>query len=117
MNREQADIQSGNKLIAEFMGMKIGIDKYSYRPGVIMPLQEENLAFHSSWGWLHDAWDKFKFCINIDGNPVTEPYRTYSIQMNRVSNAIINLSIGEAFDRLVEAIQWYNTTNQKTISK
>ena len=34
-----------NKLIAEFMDVKIGVDSYSYRPGQSDLLKEENLNY------------------------------------------------------------------------
>lgn len=55
---EQNEIIEGNRLIADFMGVKIGEDKYSWRPGVQEPLQEYHLAYHTSWNWLKPVVDK-----------------------------------------------------------
>jgi hypothetical protein len=49
-----------NKLIAEFMGVKIGVDSYSYRPGQSDLLKEENLDYHKSWGWLMAVVEKIE---------------------------------------------------------
>ena len=49
-----------NKLIAEFMGVKIGVDSYSYRPGQSDLLKEENLNYHKSWGWLMPVVEKIE---------------------------------------------------------
>jgi hypothetical protein len=55
---DQEEVIAGNKLIAEFMGVKIGEDKYSWRPGVQQPLEEQHLAYHSSWGWIMPVVEK-----------------------------------------------------------
>ena len=49
-----------NKLIAEFMGVKIGVDSYSYRPGQSDLLKEENLNYHKSWDWLMTVVEKIE---------------------------------------------------------
>ena len=49
-----------NKLIAEFMDVKIGVDSYSYRPGQSDLLKEENLNYHKSWGWLMAVVEKIE---------------------------------------------------------
>ena len=49
-----------NKLIAEFMGVKIGVDSYSYRPGQSDLLKEENLNYHKSWDWLMPVVEKIE---------------------------------------------------------
>lgn len=38
------NIIEGNKIIAEFMGVKIGKELYSWRIGCTEPLQEKHLA-------------------------------------------------------------------------
>jgi hypothetical protein len=53
-----AEILESNKLIADFMGMKIGVDLYSWRPGSTCPLAEGHLNFHASWGWLMPVVEK-----------------------------------------------------------
>lgn len=59
--------KENNKLIAEFMGTKIGEDNYSWRPGCIEKLREEHLAYHKEWGWLMPVVEKIE-TINCDGN-------------------------------------------------
>jgi hypothetical protein len=49
-----------NKLIAEFMDVKIGVDSYSYRPGQSDLLKEENLNYHKSWDWLIPVVEKIE---------------------------------------------------------
>lgn len=57
-NEMLAAALSGNKLIAEFMGVKIGVDNYSWRIGCIEPIQEKHLNYHASWGWLMPVIEK-----------------------------------------------------------
>jgi len=52
------EITEGNKLIAEFMSVKIGEDIYSWKIGCLEPLKEEHLAYDKSWGWLIPVLEK-----------------------------------------------------------
>jgi DNA-dependent RNA polymerase auxiliary subunit epsilon len=56
----QEETLEGNKLIAEFMGVKIGVDNYSYRVGCIEPLKETHLNYHKEWGWLMPVVEKIQ---------------------------------------------------------
>ena len=59
MTEKQNYIQN-NRLIAEFMGVKLGVDQYSWRPGVYDPLEEKHLDYHKTWGWLMPVVDKIE---------------------------------------------------------
>lgn len=116
-----ADTIEGNKLIAEFVGKNImttytasnGKDYSSSGPvESVKDWSKAFLQYHSSWNHLHSAWEKFRHCITIEGNPTTKYYRDYNNHLQRTGNAIINLSIEEVFERLVEAIQWLNNQKQ-----
>lgn len=68
---EQSEIIEGNRLIADFMGVKIGEAKYSWRPGCTDPLQEHHLNYHASWGWIMPVVEKIEnlgFDSRIMGN-------------------------------------------------
>lgn len=54
------EILENNKLIANFMGVQIGKELYSYRVGVTKPLQEKHLNYHKSWGWLMPVVEKIE---------------------------------------------------------
>lgn len=54
------EIVEGNLLLADFMGVKIGEDEYSWRPGARDRLQESHLAYHSAWGWLMPVVEKIE---------------------------------------------------------
>ena len=54
------EILENNKLIANFMGVKIGEERYSYRIGVTEPLQEKHLNYNNSWGWLMPVIEKIE---------------------------------------------------------
>lgn len=60
MDIVQEKIIEGNKVIGEFMGVKIGEYKYSLRIGVTEPLQEHHLAYHKEWGWLMPVVEKIE---------------------------------------------------------
>jgi hypothetical protein len=53
-----AKILQSNMLIADFMGVKIGVELYSWHPGSTCPIREEHLNYHASWGWLMPVIEK-----------------------------------------------------------
>lgn len=55
---EDKEVFENNKLIADFMELKIGVESYSWRPGCTEPLQERHLNYHASWGWLMPVVEK-----------------------------------------------------------
>ncbi len=68
--------EEGNKLIADFMGVKIGVDNYSWRLGCVEPLKEGHLAYRSSWGWLMPVVEK------IESLPAVDLYEKYFVQID-----------------------------------
>ena len=99
----------GNKLIAEFMGLKIGEAKYSYRPGVIESLKEKHLAYHTSWDWLMPVVKKvWEISADIDSNYKHEsPYHKgfYDLPIHKL---YIHSNIDTVWSGVVDFIQWYN---------
>lgn len=97
-------IETGDKLIAEFMEKK-------YFAG------ERMLKYHSSWDWLHSAFDKFK-TMQLKEWEVEEGVKwnhKYSFYLSRIGNSIVHKTILDAFNALVEGIRWYNTQTSKPI--
>ena len=104
----QEEIIEGNKLIAEFMGVKIGEDLYSWRPGVIDSIKEHNLQYHSSWDWLMPIC--LKFCESYENYPSS---KCEGMIMN-LDNEVSSYDITKAFKQLVICIKWYNEYKSKT---
>jgi hypothetical protein len=111
-----------NKLIAEFMGVKIGVDLYSWRIGCTEPIKVEHLNYHKEWGWLMPVVEKIemqgaiveiwlslgKGCRIVKGsfkNPVLT-----------VANTESNSTIEAIYSAVVQFIEWYNT-HPSTIQK
>lgn len=99
MTQEQI---AGNKLIAEFMGVKIGVDLYSWRPGCQQPLREGNLNYQESWGWLLPVWKKLR--DHPFGDSIGDEFRWY----NSACLAILAVDIIKAYKFIVEGIECYN---------
>src|SRR6185369_8101000 len=57
------EIEESNRLIAEFMGVKIGVDDYMWRVGSICKLKEVHLSYHKEWGWLMPVVEKIESLI------------------------------------------------------
>ncbi len=91
------EIIEGNKLIAEFMEVKIGVDTYMYRPGVTDLLREDHLSYHSSWGWLMPVAKKIQK-LEIEEFKRKKP----------VMNALFDIQIETLWDYTIEFIKWYN---------
>lgn len=101
----EQSIVEGNRVIAEFMGVKIVEDKYSYRPGVVEPLKEEHLAYHTSWDWLMPSWEKLRLSVwhhNSESYP-----KEFMLFVKNFQTACFNNSIGDARNAVIDSIQWH----------
>ena len=69
------EIQDNNRLVAEFMGVKIGEETYSWRIGNLEPLQEKHLAYNREWGWLMPVVERIeklgKFHVIINAQSIS----------------------------------------------
>lgn len=123
----QKTVLEGNRIIADFMGIKIGVDLYSWRPGCQDPIQEHNLNFHASWGWMMDVVEKIadtpmEDFINEkteDGGyayPITFGRRTeigeWMVKFRGHGVHTADTLLKAAWEAAVDFIEWYN--QQKT---
>lgn len=74
---DSKEILEGNKLIADFMGLKMGIDNYSYWPGCIEPIQERHLNYHASWGWIMPVIEKISRIPHPESEQLGERLDTF----------------------------------------
>jgi hypothetical protein len=110
------EILEGNKLIAEFMGVKIGVDKYSWRPGCIDPLEERHLAYHEEWGWLMPVVEKIEEIHHVkEGHYLNVRISQGYIQIEGCpgERIFVNTSIAGSKKKaiwyaVVDFIKWYN---------
>lgn len=123
----QKEIQEGNKLIAEFMGVKIGIDLYSWRIGCTEPLKESHLNYHGSYDWLMPVVEKinsislppftidFSISKNNSGWIAWHPKIPGDLNQDRFycSTDNDNASILSTFKAIVEFIKWHNTLKKQ----
>lgn len=126
---EDKQILDGNKLLADFMGIKIGVSLYSYRIGVQNPIREQDLNFHASWGWLMGVVEKIEsihddfhgyFGVYISGNTCTiqgtkldtSPETFHPAYLSDV-NAVFPTKIESTWYNVVQFIKWYNETIKK----
>lgn len=112
------DTQTGNRIIAEFMGAVFHKESHADHSMKRLPkatpvkptdfMVVEDLAYHTSWDWQVPAWNKlYLLLVKIDRNK-----KEYNEGMDFVDNYGIHLNHGNiknAFECLTEAIQWYNT--------
>jgi hypothetical protein len=105
--------EEGNKLIAEFMGVKIGVDKYSWRIGVTEPLREEHLAYHKEWGWLMPVVEKINRLELVESSEMCQ--REPAFYMMPIRNALCDVDIKKTWQSIIRLLEWYNKeTNDKT---
>ncbi len=106
MTKEQ--IEQGNKMFAEFMGLeqgKIEDKRWSsdwFDPkGVINGRRNEKLLFHSSWDWLMPVVIE---CFNrydaIESNNTNHQFI--------LNDALIECNIDSLYKAVIEFIKWYN---------
>lgn len=116
---EQKEIIEGNKLIAEFVGVKIGVDKYYWRPGSMELLREEHLNYHDSWGWIMPVVEKIAR-IPLPGatlNWESHFPRTFGmiaengqimVRFNSCPVILADTLIEATWLAVVDFIRWYN---------
>jgi len=135
---DEDKIDEGNKLIAEFVGLKIRwVDSpgYAGESGdwdmeIDFPdffdhdeqlaylyeteIPEENYKFHSSWDWLMGVVEKIKFSTFSDdwvsGNKVVDEYLFY---WDNIKDSLLAITITNVFNSVVEYIMWYNRNNKQ----
>lgn len=106
------EIAKGNKIIADFDGIKIGKDLYSWRLGSMAPIQESDLNYHASWGWIMPAVIK----INLLGKYHFIIYGAVVEVTDESAHTITKCSITDSEPLLIEAVwqclveflKWYN---------
>ncbi len=100
----EEEIIEGNSLIHEFMGIP-----KSEQTGFEHP---SNLLYNSSWDWLMPVWQKFR-SLNWYGQDYCSSYsHTHRYFVFIISNKLVNTSIDDVFNELVEGIKWYNKINK-----
>jgi len=104
---KQKDIDIGNKIIAEFMGLKHkplakGLYQLQYEHsfsnhGFKEWINEEMLKFHSSWNWLIPVVKK-----------LIETLPKNSEAWGSLHIVLVSLDIKASWKYVVECIEWYN---------
>jgi len=109
---KEKEILENNKLIADFMGVKIGVESYSWRSGCTEPLQERHLNYHASWGWLMSVLEKID---NIDGGA----YQTiiYSVSCHIIVDKDTSFmgtgkKIDAVYQAVIDFVNWNNSQHK-----
>jgi hypothetical protein len=124
---EEKEILEGNKLIAEFMGMKQGKDFADFNgrwsgdwfdaKNAINGCRNEILSFHSDWNWLMPVIEKIEilgYVTEISGNRE----RSFaSIGIENTNEYPSRIGYGMEFLKKIDAtyyaviqfINWYNS--------
>jgi hypothetical protein len=116
------EILEANKLIADFMGVEIGRELYSWRIGCTEPLRAEHLAYDKSWGWLMPVLEKISKYV-ICGHP---PFNSDQfVRVEIVPNGYVKISnlrdtpittnvstegglINATFKAAIKFVEWHN---------
>ena len=111
----EQEIIEGNKLIAEFMGIRITKSKYGCNHPLVTCSYPDysNLKYHSSWDWLMPVVSKIgKMYEDLVKNAYkTKTTISYDIDSTYADVICRNVTIdiGHLFERVVAFIKWYNT--------
>ncbi len=129
------DIETGNTIIAKFMGFELKEQgawiRDKYLPAWIAPedttifiadsepvaghgctlFLSNQLKFNEDWNWLIAACYKFDN-LNRDDYP-KELHEAKQEAHNHLDQAMCLYEIFTVFDTLVKAIQWHNSTTPK----
>jgi len=97
-----------NKMIAEYMGVKMG-EPFQWRIGATVPLEESHLLYHFSWGWIIPVAKKLREELKVlaDRIPGAESYEESKRQFHSTT-AMICLRLLETSGGLFEITPLYN---------
>jgi hypothetical protein len=98
------EIEQGNKLIAKFMGLKIG-DAWQVWNGHADYSKDADFEYHSSWDWLMPVVEKIFKETNDD---------VMSFNGLVLFEYGICASIEDVWKGVIQFIQWYNQQKQKS---
>jgi len=103
-------IDQMNEAIALFEGRTFyghTINNFGGNTGNALP----EMKYHSSWDWLHGAWDKFK-ALNFVGHPLVGDFMAH---LDCISQYMAFRAISETHLAIFKAIQWYNKQQSNEI--
>jgi hypothetical protein len=118
-NDMDTTIQEGNKLIAEFMGIKTknyddtrAVTRWQFGNSMLF---ENDLQYHTSWDWLIPVCQKINSKESIkrcESNGIKDSIICYINAMRAMKQGVIKFNIDATWSGVVQFIQWYNQNNQ-----
>lgn len=120
---EQMDMETSNKLIAEFMGyddVNCNICKYNYdcnhlQCGLSNLEQDTLLIYHSSWDWLMPVVEKINslnYEVILYNDSCKIMYKNYTIEehdtMYKIHNGTVCDLLRSTHESIIEFINLYN---------
>jgi hypothetical protein len=99
----------GNKLIAEFMGLKRNVNNKNYLYDKYW-ISARGLKYHSSWDWQIPVYGKITLAVKTLIPKLPNPEencRWYFRNLRKYENAIFNNEPIEGHKIVVEFINWY----------
>lgn len=126
------NIQEGNKLIAEFMGLNEAEDEYPKGLPSHVELwgnfmdNGDKIQYHSSWDWLMPVVEKI-IKMDFKANDYDAPDYTYlrtfgmideesrmiMVRFNRMGLFMSSTLIEATYNAVIGFITWYNTAKNK----
>lgn len=104
------EIIEGERIICEFMKLTAG-SIYCYPPFGGQPVLRKHSKYHSSWDWLYPVIKKIAGeIINMECKSKKE-FNGLLKNWTPIANSLEKVKdIKEIFPKVVQFIQWYNTT-------
>ena len=100
--------KEGNKLIAQFMGIQIGKDLYSWRIGCTEPIKEEHLNYHKEWGWIMQVVEKIAIEHSLFRLTIGNVNSVCHFEDSDLRKTIEPKPIDAVWKQVINFIQWYN---------
>lgn len=103
---EQKEIERGNKLIVEFMGIEFKDKGYSNKMAMIKGgfYFPNELLYHSNWDWLIPVVDNISYVCELNNN---ELYRKFYNGDNE-ELLIFRFPMDKTWELCIKFIEWYN---------
>lgn len=97
-----------NEIVVRWMGWPTHRDKIEISDG--HKPYKELIKYPMNYDLLHEAWVKFRdLNLPFQTKEENEIYEIHEVWCNNIGTCILQLTLIEAFDELIQGIEWYES--------